>query len=158
MFIRSSEPAGPVVQMRLTFRAPRAMVWRTFTDAELLKKWHFADPGWETYDAKVELAPLGTYELHIRPKDRSWDSCIHGNFVEVRDQERLAYTFTGAAESADYYTLVTVRFEDTEDGGSALELTHGVFADEEARLMHEQGWFGCFSQLAALLDEELTTG
>lgn len=154
MIINTSDRAGPVVQTNLSFRAPRRMVWRTFTEPALLKKWHFADPGWETFAATVDLNPLGEYRLGIRPRDKSWESWIHGHYIEVREQERLEYTFTGAAEATDYWTLVTVRFYD--DGkGSALELTHGVFRTEEERFLHEQGWIGCLSQLARLLDEPL---
>jgi uncharacterized protein YndB with AHSA1/START domain len=157
VFLQTSDPSGPVVHTELTFRAPRRMVWRTFTEPELLKKWHFAMPGWETFAAEVALTPLGEYRLGIRPKDRSWESWIHGHYIDVRAEELLTYTFTGAAESADYWTLVTVRFED-RDGGSALSLTHGVFRNDEDRILHEQGWLGCFQQLGVLLGEPMEVG
>jgi uncharacterized protein YndB with AHSA1/START domain len=130
------------------------MIWRAFVEPELLKKWHFADPSFETFAAEVDLNTLGEYRIGIRPRDRSWESWIHGHYLDVRHQERLEYTFTGAAEATDYWTLVAVRFFD-EGSGSGLELTHGVFRTEEERLMHEQGWIGCLSQLGVLLGEPL---
>lgn len=49
---------------------------------------------------------------------------------------------------------MTARFaDDPETGGSRLTLTHGVFENEEDRVMHEQGWVGRMSQLYALLGE-----
>jgi hypothetical protein len=56
-----------------------------------------------------------------------------------------------------YWTLVTVRFEDEEasDGSnrSRIVLTHGVFDNDADRDMHEQGWFGCLTLLERLVDE-----
>ena len=152
MMINSEGTEGPVIRLVSSFRAPRDKVFRTWTDPELIKKWFFAQAGYRTALAEIDLKPLGPWRLRVE-SDASPDdpTTIHGHFLDVRPDELLTYSWTGACAGEQYFTLVTARFLDDGDG-SRIELTHGVFHNEEDRTMHEQGWFGCLEPFGRLVE------
>jgi uncharacterized protein YndB with AHSA1/START domain len=150
--INSEGTQGPAIKLVSTFRAPRDKVFRTWTDPELIKKWFFAQEGYRTTVAEIELQPLGAWKLRVESDEHPDDpTIIYGNFLEVRRGELLTYSWTGACAGEQYWTLVTVRFSD--DGpGSRIDLAHGVFHDEQDRTLHEQGWFGCIEPFGRLVE------
>lgn len=151
--LETRAPTGPVVGLTANFRAPPDKVFAAWTEPRLLEKWFFAEAGYRTHDVVVELAPLGAYQLVITPGDGE-STRIHGNYVQVEPGERLVYTWTGACADEQYWTMVDAVFEPTEDGGTRVRLSHGVFRTDADRAMHEQGWFACISALNGLLDSE----
>ena len=151
MIIDHSSAEGPDIHLRLEFRAPRDKVYRTWTDAGLIRKWYYPGPGFRCYVAETDLRALGGWRIGMTD-DAEIDTVVRGHFIEVVPGERLSYTWTGACAQEQYWTLVTARFVDREQG-SAIELTHGVFADEQDRAAHEMGWMGCLQHLAQELGE-----
>ncbi len=151
MMIERGPPEGPVVGLTARFRAPRAKVFDSWTRPELIERWFFVEPGFRTHDVETKLEPLGAYQIVITSTDGSDPTRIHGHFVEVAPGESLTYTWTGACANEQYWTLVSVRFEDDPDG-SRIVLDHGVFREDADRAMHEQGWLACLATLERLVD------
>jgi uncharacterized protein YndB with AHSA1/START domain len=150
MMLSSEGPTGPVIQLSGTFRAPRSKLFATWTEPELVKKWFFAQEGFRTPVAEVDLRPFGAWKIRVETPSGD-PTNLYGNFIEVVPNERLTYSWTGACSVELYWTMVTVKFLD--DGtGSKIQLTHGVFENETDRLAHEQGWFGCLEPFAALVE------
>lgn len=155
MMISQPGTEGPVVQLEMRFRAPRPKIWQVWTEPDLLRRWHLADEGYRCTTAEVDLTELGPFRLVVEPPTGDGSFEVIGNYVEIVPEQRLVYTWAAMADPR-YWTLVTVELSD--DGpGSRLALAHGIFRDEHDRIAHEQGWYGCLSQLAKLLDEELET-
>ena len=64
---------------------------------------------------------------------------------------RLVYTFVWEpSDPDDRETVVTLSFRDV-DGSTEVNFTQGVFATEERRALHEQGWTESFERLQELL-------
>jgi uncharacterized protein YndB with AHSA1/START domain len=154
MMLQALPPAGPVVGLVATFRAPRDEVFETWTNPDLIRKWFFAEAGFRTDAVEVEVAPLGRHRIVITPSDGGDATTIRGNFIEVTPGRRLVYTWTGTCAEEQYWTLVSVAFEDAADGSSRIELTHGVFRTDADRAMHEHGWLTCVAALGRLLESD----
>jgi uncharacterized protein YndB with AHSA1/START domain len=153
MMIESAGSTGPVIQLSMKFRAPRAKVFQCWTESELLKKWFFVDEGYENTAAEIDLVALGKYRLGMSKcaAGKAEETVFTGFFHEIKTGEKLSYTWTREGHDS-YWTLVTARFVD--DGtGSVVELVHGVFENDEHRALHEAGWMGCVTQLGKLLAE-----
>jgi len=77
---------------------------------------------------------------------------VRGVFREIREPERLSYTWTWEEDSpeSEIETLVTVEFRELGQETEVV-LTHEGFASEESRGNHEQGWNGALDKLAKLL-------
>jgi uncharacterized protein YndB with AHSA1/START domain len=151
--IESAGATGPVIQLSMKFRAPRAKVFQCWTEPALLKKWFFVEEGYENTAAEIDLEPLGKYRLGMSKcaAGKNEETVFTGFFHEIKPGEKLTYTWTTEGH-ASYWTLVTARFLD-EGAGSVVELTHGVFETDEHRALHEAGWMGCVTQLGKLLGE-----
>src|SRR5262245_41429441 len=151
MMIDNAGIAGPVVNVTTPFRAPRAKVFKTWTDATLIPKWFMVVPGYLPALASVDLRELGGWKITVRPEPDKNHTTLEGNFLEVKPNERLTYSWRGNVAGGEYITLVDVRFEDDGEG-ALLRLSHGVFESEPDRAAHEGGWNMCLSGLHALLE------
>lgn len=153
MMISQAGIEGPVITLEMSFRAPRAKIWQAWTDPELLRKWHLADEGFRCLRAEVDLRPHGPFLIEIEDPSSRDKFSVRGHYVDIATEEELVYTWAAMSDPT-YWTLVTARFSDGEGGkGSRLGLQHGIFRSEEDRVVHEQGWAGCLSQLGVLLGE-----
>jgi uncharacterized protein YndB with AHSA1/START domain len=135
--------------------APRAKVFRAWTDPEILKQW-FAPLPYTTPVAELDVRPGGANFIVMRGPDGK-DLPNRGVYLEVVENERLVFTdaYTKAWEpSQKPFMTVILTFEDV--GGKTrytARVRHWTVADREA---HEQmgfhgGWALCTDQLAALV-------
>jgi uncharacterized protein YndB with AHSA1/START domain len=104
------------------FEAPRDMVWRAWTDPELLQRWY--GPGVETIIHKFDLKPEGMWLNEMKWGDNSDLSKMV--FKEVTPQTRLVWHHSSSDADWNIITspmmpdwprvlLTTVTFEETGD-------------------------------------------
>ena len=122
-------------------QAPRAAVWRAFTDVDRFSAW-FWPP---------RLSPLTVLDVR---QGGSWrvtssvaDMAVGGTYGEMRDQEQIDLTWQWDGEAE--VTEVTLRFDDDGESATILRVEHRGFADDERRAQHEQGWNDCLDRLPA---------
>ena len=145
--------------------APRELVFKAWTEPEMLAQWWRAHAGFTTPVAEVDLRVGGKYRLGMLPPNADQPHVIGGIFREVIPPEKLVYTWvwepnvpetqirSGSGPEglvAPGETLVTVEFHEV-DGQTEVVLTHQFFADLDMRDKHGQGWNGCLAQLETLL-------
>ncbi len=112
------------------FDAPREMVWRAWTDPELLARWY--GPGVETVIHKFDLEPGGMWLNEMKWGEKSMLSKVV--FTEVTPPERLVWHHHSSTD-AEWNTisnpmmpdwprilLTTVTFEE-EGSGTKVRLT-----------------------------------
>jgi uncharacterized protein YndB with AHSA1/START domain len=134
--------------------APRAKLWRAWTEPELLKQW-FAPLPYTTPVAELDLRPGGRCLVVMRdPEGRDWPN--PGVYLDMVENERLVFTdaFVSAWEpSAKPFMTAIVTLAD-ENGGTryTARVLHWTVADREEheRMGFHQGWGQCADQLAAL--------
>ncbi len=144
MAIASTQPQTNTLQLRRTIRAPRAKVFRAWTDPQALKQW-FGPPGYPAQAAEVDLRIGGKYRITMR-KDPDGDLKSHyGTFQEIRPSERLVFTWNYDHRDIGN-TLVTIDFRDLGDQ-TEIVLTHERFPSPEVRDQHSIGWNGCLDRL-----------
>lgn len=114
------------------FAAPRALVFKAWTEPERLANW-FGPAGWTLPVCEVDPKPGGVWRYCMRgPKgEESWGRAVYREIVEP---ERLAYTdyFTDAQGNVNNKMPsmeVTVSFEDL--GGKTRVTMRSVAASAE---------------------------
>ena len=135
--------------------APRAKLYRAWTDPELLKQW-FAPRPYTTPFAELDVRPGGANLVVMRSPEGN-DMPNRGVYLEVVENERLVFTdaYTKAWEpSPKPFMTVILTFEDI-DGKTryTARVRHWSVADRERheKMGFHGGWGLCTDQLAALV-------
>ena len=135
--------------------APRAKVYRAWTDPELLKQW-FAPKPYTTPIVEIDVRPGGSAYFVMRGPDGK-DLPNRGIYLEVVPNEKLvstdAYVKAWEPSEKPFMTLI-LTFED--EGGKTrytARVRHWTVADREAheKMGFHEGWGLCTDQLEALV-------
>ena len=138
----------------LLLDAPRAALYRCWTEPELLKQW-FAPKPWEIALADIDVRPGGSSRVVMRGPDGS-ETDADGVYLEVAPNEKLVFTdaFTpGWIPAGRPFMAVEVTFAD--EAGKTRYIARARHWTAEARGEHEamgfhEGWALCARQLEAL--------
>ena len=135
--------------------APRALVWRVWTEPAHVAAW-WGPTGCTSTDCEIDLRVGGAFRLTMRGPDGAVHPCS-GIFREIVPPERIVYE--GEAGERDpcgaglpSRAVVTVTFED--DGGRTRLTVHTRFETAAASLAasevgYSAGWSESVERLAA---------
>lgn len=167
-----AEPKEVVIER--VFDAPRELVWKAWTDPELIKKW-WGPEGFTAPSINVDLRVGGKYIFAMQGAPGSeWEKVMHsaGIYKEIVPNEKLVVTdyFSdeeGNIQSPDKFgqepnfpeeLTVTVIFEEIEDGKTKLSITYPK--PETAEQMDailksgmKEGWQSSLNKLEKSLKE-----
>ena len=125
------------------FDAPRHLVFRAFTEPELIKRW-WAGRRATVTSVESDLRVGGGYRYVARGRQEFGGDCdaamlevaFRGTFQEVVANERLVYTEVFEAQPQEE-ALTTVTFEE-HDGRTTLRMMIEMASTETRDLMAEQ--------------------
>lgn len=135
--------------------APRAALWRCWTEPALLEQWFCPKP-WYVTDAVLDLRSGGEFSTVMHgPEGEEFPTS--GVFLEIEDGKKLVTTdafLPGWMPSGRPFMVSHVSFEDAGQGrthyvATALHWTAEAKAEHEAMGFHE-GWGAACDQLEAL--------
>jgi uncharacterized protein YndB with AHSA1/START domain len=141
---------GETLRLQRTFQAPARAVFDAWTSEEVLRRWFYGQPGWETPEAEVDLRVGGAVRIVMRNPDKGEDHGGGGRYTEVDPPTRLAFTWTWDRDEGRE-TLIEIDFEEAE-GATTVRFTHNGLRDEESARDHEGGWNTCFDNLERALE------
>ena len=145
------EEFAEALRLSRQIKAPRAAVFRAFTDPAALVEW-FAPEGMSVGDLKVDLRPGGAYSLVFQQADGGSHK-LSGFYREISPPGRLVMTWVwGQGEMAGVETLVTI---DLAEAGAETELnlTHEQLPSQNSRDHHGKGWTSMFNRLDRFVEE-----
>lgn len=154
----NEEIEGYELRLERLLDAPRAHVWRCWTEPKLLEQW-FAPQSWTTEVKALEQRPGGASHIVMRGPDGEESDGV-GAWLEAVPEQRLVFTnaFTaGWAPSAQpaVVPFMTTVVEMSDEGGRTRYVVRALHWTEEARRQHEEmgfheGWGQITGQLEAL--------
>lgn len=129
-------PSDREVKVTRSFKAPRALVYRAYTEAALVHRWLTGYPGWSMPVCEMDVRVGGQYRWRWRSDEDGKEFGFFGTFREVTAPSKLVYTETYDAGTVDYTypeneTLVTVTFAE-ENGITTVDTLIG-YGSKEAR-------------------------
>ena len=148
-------PEDKQILITREFDAPKDLVYRAYTEPELVRRWWHANRG-EMKVCDIDLRVGGQWRYAMDAPSFG-EVAFHGEYKEIVPNERLVSTdaYTAAWEpSAKPFMTVILTFEDL--GGGRTRYTararHWTEADREAheKMGFHEGWGKCADQLAAL--------
>lgn len=133
--------------------APRATVWRCWSEPDLLKQWYCPKP-WFVSHAAFDLRPGGASYIVMNGPNGE-ENKLPGQYLEVVDQRRLVFTdaFIGDWRPGASKPFMTgyVEFEDAPGGKTQMiwGARHWSAEDREQHqaMGFEQGWNAAADQL-----------
>ena len=135
-------------------RAPRARLWRAWTEPALLKQWWCPKP-WTTEVRAFDLRPGGAFHTFMRGPDGG-TSDNPGCFLEVAAQTRIVFTSmlgAGWRPGTPWLAFTAVISMTDEDEGTRYVAT-AMHPDNATQERHRElgffeGWNVCIDQLEA---------
>jgi uncharacterized protein YndB with AHSA1/START domain len=146
-----AEPVGgdPGIEITRVFDAPRAEVWREWTEPERFADW-YGGPDFEVplETTSMDVRAGGRWSLVMRGEGREihWD----GEYLEVDPPERLVFTVSDRP-GADLYELCTVLLRDLGAGRTEMRFSQTGSMSPEAYRRAREGWSGFFARVAERL-------
>lgn len=124
----TTEPGDRVIVQERYFDAPRALVWKAWSDATHLDKW-WGPNGYvnQTFSMEFRVGGSWRYVMH-GPDGKDWQNLIH--YDEIVANERLVYRHAETDINDPHCFHVTVTFE---DAGNRTKVTmRSLFSTAEA--------------------------
>ncbi len=146
----ATETPERVLVLNRVFDAPRALVFKVWTEPDHLARWWGCETTAVT-NFTGDFRVGGAFHVSMRLADGS-DHRLHGVYREFEPPERLSFTWAWEDEDGNpgHETLVTVTFAD-ENGKTAMTLHQATFESETMRDTHHDGWSVALDRLAGLL-------
>ena len=145
-------PLDRQLTLNRTFDAPRALVWKAWTDPAHLV--HFWGPhGMTTPVCEIDLRPGGTFHTVMRDPDGN-EHPSTGVYLDVTAPERLVFTdaYVSAWEPSEkpFMTMVLTLTEDGDKTNFTAEAKHWSVDDRQSHqdMGFESGWGAMTERLA----------
>jgi uncharacterized protein YndB with AHSA1/START domain len=129
-------PTDTQVQITREFDAPRHLVYRAWTEPDLIRRWWSADRG-EVTSIDVDLRVGGAWR-YVMTAHGGFEVAFHGEYQEIVPDERLVHTevFEGAPDAPavtsvtfteqDDRTLVTILVQHTSQEHRDAHINSGM--------------------------------
>lgn len=138
-----------------TIHAPVDIVWRCWTQEDLLKQWYCPKP-WSVPEADFNLRPGGRMNMTMAGPDGERME-LEGSFLEVNPNKRLVFTDAyseGYFPRPNSFMTGVVEFRPTDDGNTEM-IWSARHATPDTRQQHiemgfEKGWNAAADQLDEL--------
>src|SRR5262249_17960805 len=129
-------PSDREVRVTRSFKAPRALVYRAYTEPELVRRWLLGPPGWSMPVCEMDVRVGGRYRWRWRSDEKGSEFGFSGTFREVQPPSRLVHSeaYDPGTIGDDFPrqdALVTVTFAD--DGNVTTVTSLIDFGSKEAR-------------------------
>jgi uncharacterized protein YndB with AHSA1/START domain len=141
-------PSDREVKVTRSFKAPRALVWRAYTEPELVRRWLLGPPGWSMPVCEMDVRVGGKYRWRWRSNEDASEFGFTGEFREVEVDSRIVHTqaydpgTTGVGMGGDdalvtltlsehngittVTTLIDFKTKETRDAAVATGMTDGM--------------------------------
>ena len=134
------------LQIRRAFNAPREKLFQAWTDPKKMTEWFcHAKPNLIGKLVVMDVRSGGQYGFDVSDANGKVFK-VRGEYLEIKEPEKLVFTWFWETEPAYGNTVVTLEFVDLGNK-SELILTHERFANSDARDKHSIGWAFCLDSL-----------
>jgi uncharacterized protein YndB with AHSA1/START domain len=134
------------LRIRRTFDAPREKLFQAWIDPEKMTEWFcHAKPNLIGKLLVMDVRSGGQYGFDVSDASGKVFK-VRGEYLEIKEPEKLVFTWFWETEPAYGNTVVTLEFVDLGNK-SELILAHEQFANSDARDKHNIGWAFCLDSL-----------
>jgi uncharacterized protein YndB with AHSA1/START domain len=142
--------AASVLVLTRVLDAPRALVWKAWTEPDRLARW-WGPRGFTLASCTLDFRPGGGYRFHMRSPEGN-DHWLAGTYREIVAPERFVCTFAWLDEAGrpKHEMLLEMSLAD-RDGKTELTLRQTKLESATARDQHRVGWTESLDRLVEYL-------
>src|SRR3990170_134035 len=113
-------PSDREVTVTRSFKAPRALVFRAFTEPQLVRRWMLGPPGWSMPICEMDVRVGGRYRWRWRSDTDGSEFGFMGAFREVLAPSKLVHTeafdpgTVGGSYPSGTEAIITTTFTEDE--------------------------------------------
>jgi uncharacterized protein YndB with AHSA1/START domain len=144
-----TEHHAQVLRIERIFDAPAERVFAAWTSEEVLRRWLYGMPGWETPTAEVDLRVGGRIRIVMRDPSDGSEAGAGGEYRVVDRPYRLVFTWVWD-DQPDQPQLIELEFSE-RDGRTTVLMTNSAIPTDGRLESQERGWQYCFDNLERLL-------
>jgi uncharacterized protein YndB with AHSA1/START domain len=144
-----TEHRAQVLRIERTFDAPVERVFNAWTSEEVLRRWLYGMPGWQTPTAEVDVRVGGTIRIVMRDPSDGTEAGATGEYRVVEPPRRLVFTWVWDDEP-ERPQLIELDFSEV-DGATTVLMTNSSIPTEERRDSQQRGWGFCYDNLVRVL-------
>ncbi len=153
-------PSDTEVKVSRSFDASAEVVWKAFTEPELVKRWLLGPPGWTMPVCEMDFRVGGNYQWQWRNNADGKQFGFVGEYREIEPHSKIVHTenYLPGSVGGDMgeETLVTVTFHET-DRVTTVETLVGYSSIEDRDAALATGMTEGMEVGYKLLDEVLTS-
>ncbi|MBA2117053.1 SRPBCC domain-containing protein [Bremerella alba] len=128
-------PSERQVEVVRSFDAPVDLVWKSFSEPELIRRWMLGPPGWSMPICEMDFRVGGKYENRFRNNDEGTEFGLVGEFRKIESLCKIvqdeSYGPLNPGEEMSHSAVVTINFRDVN--GVTTVATLIEYASKEAR-------------------------
>ena len=129
-------PSDREVKVTRSFKAARPLVYRAYTEPELVRRWLLGPPGWSMPVCEMDVRVGGRYRWRWRSDENGDEFGFTGTYREVHAPAKIVHTeaYEPGTVGGGYpgsEAIVSVTF--AEDGGVTTMTTLIDFGSREGR-------------------------
>ena len=129
-------PSDREVKVMRSFKAPRALVYKAYTEPALVRQWMLGPPGWSMPVCDMDVRVGGNYSWRWRSDTDGKEFGFKGTFREVQPPSKIVHTeaYDPGSVGGEYpggEAIITTSF--TEEGGVTTVTTLMDFGSKAAR-------------------------
>ena len=145
-------PTDTEILITREFDAPKHLVYRAYTEPELVKRWWAGKRGEMTL-AEIDLRVGGRWRYVMITRE-GYEVGFHGEYHEIVPDERLVHTevFEGVPGGDDDPAVNTITFEES-DGRTTLTMLTKVSSRQIRDMIIDSGMEGGMQEGMDLMEE-----
>lgn len=159
----ASMPSDTEVLVKRSFDAPVELVWRAYTEPELMRRWLTAMPGWSMPVCEMTTNVGGKYHWRWRDDANGIEFGFTGEMLEVAPNSKIVHTQiydpgNMGGSMGDDGSIITVTFDETDGTTNVATLiSFASKADRDAAISTgmTDGMETSYSRLDEVLAEEI---
>jgi len=140
---------GKSVGIEWHFKSSPEMIWKAWTDPQMLKQWFGSDPKGKVLNVSLDIRVGGYFEVTFMDSDGTGHTCF-GNYTGIRTPSVLKFTWSWKSEPGQI-SFVTVKLK-SEPKGTLMKFEHAN-VDTVSAHNYEAGWRSTFKKLDCLLEK-----
>jgi len=144
-------PSPVSLELKRTYNCKPQKLFDAWTKPEILKKWWAKSEKYVCEFAEIDLKVGGNYRFGMRFIEKTEPYVSFGKYLEIDEPNKLVFSWSWE-HMRELDTIVSLTFEETEDGKTKFTLTHDKLPNQEVCDSHNDGWTGVLDRLKSIVE------